>query len=85
MLYKYANLHHCYVVRLTYKYSRLMDEAYYKDGELPASEKCTLDEGEEEDEVILLICIIIWPFSTLVQLISSFTVFSWWKETDSTL
>ena len=37
--------------RLTYKYSRLMDEAYYKDGELPASEKCTLDEGEEEDEV----------------------------------
>lgn len=39
---------HC---RLTYKYSRLVDEAHYKDGELPASEKCTLDEGEEEDEV----------------------------------
>ena len=37
--------------RLTYKYSRLMDESHYKDGELPASEQCTLDEGEEEDEV----------------------------------
>ncbi|XP_065067296.1 endosome/lysosome-associated apoptosis and autophagy regulator family member 2-like [Rhopilema esculentum] len=39
--------------RLNYKYSRLIDEAHYKDGELPASEKCTLEEGEEEDEVIL--------------------------------
>eukprot|EP00795_Rhopilema_esculentum_P002301 gene2301-17920_t len=38
---------------LNYKYSRLIDEAHYKDGELPASEKCTLEEGEEEDEVIL--------------------------------
>ena len=36
---------------MTYKYSRLIDEAHYKDGELPASEKCTYDDGEEEDEV----------------------------------
>eukprot|EP00794_Sanderia_malayensis_P006299 gene6299-7021_t len=44
----------CYRNRkLTYKYSRLVDEAHYKDGELPASEKCTLDEGEEDDELVL--------------------------------
>jgi len=44
----------CYRNRkLTYKYSRLVDEAHYKDGELPASEKCTLDEGEEEEDIIL--------------------------------
>ena len=35
-----------------------MDEAYYKDGELPASEKCTLDEGEEEEDVSIFFQII---------------------------
>ena len=37
--------------RLTYNYHRLIDASQMKDGELPASEMCALEEGEEEDEV----------------------------------
>merc|ERR1719447_2445537 len=39
--------------RLTYNYHRLIDASQMKDGELPASEMCALEEGEEEDEVAI--------------------------------
>ena len=43
------------VYSLSYKYHRLIDASQMKDGELPPSEKCALeDDEEEEDEVSLL-------------------------------
>ncbi|XP_057296474.1 endosome/lysosome-associated apoptosis and autophagy regulator family member 2-like [Hydractinia symbiolongicarpus] len=39
--------------RLNYQYHRLIDASQMKDGELPASEKCALEDGEEDEEVIL--------------------------------
>ena len=38
--------------RLNYRYHRLIDEGQMRNGELPASEVCTLEEGEEDDEEV---------------------------------
>ena len=43
------------VYSLSYKYHRLIDASQMKDGELPPSEKCAIeDDEEEEDEGSLL-------------------------------
>jgi len=39
---------------LNYKYSRLIDASQTKDGELPAAETCAFEEGEEEDDEVIL-------------------------------
>lgn len=39
------------IFRLNYQYHRLIDASQMKDGELPASEKCALEDGEEDEEV----------------------------------
>jgi len=45
----------CYRNRkLNYRYHRLIDEGQMRNGELPASEVCTLEEGEEDDEEVIM-------------------------------
>ena len=64
--------------RLTYNYHRLIDASQSKDGELPASEMCALEEGEEEDEEVSWIkCFPLSRFfwkstCTLVQIVDMF-------------
>ena len=43
------NLH-----RLTYKYHRLVQNNSDKPGELPAVERCVVDEDEEDEEEVML-------------------------------
>lgn len=51
------NLH-----RLTYKYHRLVQNNSDKPGELPAVERCVVDEDEEdEEEVMLFMAILLVP------------------------
>lgn len=40
-------------IRLSYKYSRLVDASHSKDGELPAAETCMYEEGEEEEDEVM--------------------------------
>ena len=58
------NLH-----RLTYKYHRLVQNNSDKPGELPAVERCVVDEDEEDEEEVMLFMAILlvqgqnWPTS----------------------
>ena len=42
-----------YLYRLTYKYHRLVQNSSDKPGELPAVERCVVDEDEEDDEEVM--------------------------------
>lgn len=41
----------CDLRRLEYKYSKLVESAGGRDGELPGVESCGMEEGEEEESV----------------------------------
>ena len=59
--YFFWNIHHSFLsnhLRLSYKYHRLIDSSQTRDGELPASEKCALEDGEEEEDEVLLLFVV---------------------------
>ena len=41
----------CVLTRLEYKYSKLVESAGGRDGELPGVETCGMEEGEEDEAI----------------------------------
>ena len=50
------------LIRLTYKYHRLVQNSSDKPGELPQVERCAVDEDEEDEDEVSIIGSIIHAF-----------------------